>query len=616
MTGLPQSHFLERFDEPEQVCPDPAVFQANLAALRQRQPLLAESVAGANLPAYWRCVRALDGFLTYRTEAPGEPPAWLAGTAAPATRAAGLLAEFRPGEHNVALPALAAGAELRQLLDSLPSYQAVYVFEPDITVLAAVLRTVRLADDIAAGRCIFVPARQAAEFIAQHLAERPGLMPPAVMLAMPQVGKARLDEIRRLCEQAAGRCLRERHERLVALAAQPYPAAPADRPRLALLALLPDHSARRAAQNLALAAKDSDWPVLERHLLWPDDVHPLVHAQALADFAPSFVLCVGHYPAWVKPPDRGFLYHWVLSATEAQQIRHVPGLVRLAASPTIANALRLNVPAENVLEWHWCCQPPTGQPEPLPDTVFIVADLPDDDPACYGIEQPTHQELWHYLRQHAARLWDTRTIERPTELLCQSEQDTGIRVADDQARKLLERAIERALIPLAVLGRIVETLKSEPLRVVAVGRGWTTSGKILGRPPTAADTIEAFADSVFDCTGGRQFPRPLAAIFPGSGDPLHESLVHAGVCGWPLVLHAPDLRTTRRKIAGVLTPERHCWIFAGAKELRAVIRKLRDEPAAAYERADQAARHLAENHSYRRRLRELVRTAGAGRGKG
>jgi len=50
MTGPPQSHFLERFDEPQEVSPDPAVFEANLAALRAWQPLLPATVAAVDLP--------------------------------------------------------------------------------------------------------------------------------------------------------------------------------------------------------------------------------------------------------------------------------------------------------------------------------------------------------------------------------------------------------------------------------------------------------------------------------------------------------------------------------------------------------------------------------------
>jgi len=614
MTGPPQSHFLERFDEPQEVSPDPAVFQANLAALRAWQPLLATTVATVDLPRHWRCVRALDGFLTYRTEAPGEPPAWLAGTAAPATRAAGLLAEFRPGDHNVALPALAAGAELRQLLDSLPSYRAVYVFEPDVTTLAAVLRTVSLADDIAAGRCILVPPQQPTQFLTQQLADRPGLMPPAVMLAMPQVPKTRLDEIRTLCEQAAGRCLLERQERLAAIVAAARPAALGELPRFALLALTPDESARRVGQNLALAAQELGWPVLERYLHTPDDVHPLAHAQVLPDFAPNLLLCLGYYPSWLKPPSGGVLCHWVLSATDAERTQHAPGILRLAASPAIADALRQKLPAGEVAEWYWGCQPPVGRAEPQPDTIFLVADLPGDEPGSYGIEQPTHQQLWHHLRRHAACVWNTRSILRPTELLSQAERDAGIRVRDDEARKLLERAIEKAAIPLAVLQRILEVLESERVGVVALGRGWDALAKIRGPQRLVAAPIRAIADNVFECTGGAGFPRPLAAVFVGSRDPLRDSLLHAGVCGWPLVLHAPDPRELRRGLAGVLAPERHCWLFAGAKELRTIVRRLREDPQAAYDRADQAARYLAENHSYRRRLRDFVGLVGVSAG--
>ena len=64
------------------------------------------------------------------------------------------------------------------LLDRLPAYTAAFVFETDLRVLAAVLRTQDVADAIARGRCVFVPPGREVASLEQRLARYPAHLPP------------------------------------------------------------------------------------------------------------------------------------------------------------------------------------------------------------------------------------------------------------------------------------------------------------------------------------------------------------------------------------------------------------------------------------------------------
>jgi len=103
---------LSQLDHEQPASLDPVVWSGNLDALSREAPDFAKTLRETSLPDTWRPVLALDESRTYRTEPPGQPPTWLGHTAAPRTRARGMLQTFDAGGQNVALPCAGAGAEL------------------------------------------------------------------------------------------------------------------------------------------------------------------------------------------------------------------------------------------------------------------------------------------------------------------------------------------------------------------------------------------------------------------------------------------------------------------------------------------------------------------------
>jgi len=628
---------LARLDACRPATLDPQVWTSNLAALSAQQPALAAELRPVVLPDTWRPAFALDGFLTFRLEAPGGPPEWLGQTAAPRTRAQALLKEFDAADRNTALPVIGAGAELLHLLARLPAHLAVFVFETDVRALAAVLRIADLAAEIGRGRCIFVPpdsssglgAGREIEFLTELLDAHPGLMPPGNILLPDLLSPARIERLRLACEEVGREVGQRRAKRLHELAAGAERAADfsprgleaAPRPRLALLSLVPDARTHAIAGCVERAARSLGWDVLLRVTADPRSVHVLAHCDALIRFQPTITLCVNHLRAALPLPPRGRTCAWLLDEAAVPAQLPDDDTLYLAASPRVADALRrAGARADTLLDWFWGCEAgpddePAGQPE---NTVLLIADLPPEQPEAYGVRQPTHKRLWSHLRGIAAKLWQTPTVLETEKVLERGERESGVELRDRVLRDDMLRLIARALVPGVALEQIAAALVGESAQVLVLGRGWERlagGGAKSNFAPLGG--VKVLGGDLFDLPDRGAGLRPLACIFAGQRDPLGPTLLYAAARGWPLVLHCPGsrgLQSARSRGRGssggalgdVLRPAQHFEPFSGLPELRRAVHALRDAPQAAAQRAARARRQVREHHSYARRLEELA----------
>lgn len=604
----PQADSLARFDDARVVSLNSRAWSDNLAALRQTDSPLADQTEQTPLPEYWRPVETLDGRITFRTESSGQAPTWLAATAAPMTRANALLADFRPGDRNPALPSIATGTELTLLLEHLPTHKAVFVFERELATLAAVLRVVDLAGQIRAGRCILVPPRREDAWLAELLERHPGLLPPGNILCLPHVPASRLEQLRSTCERVALRTAQRRTQRIEQLARAAASEQPAttSSTRLAVLALSPDRPSLVASQALARAAGQMGWDVRRCATEGPREVHVLTHVEALAGYAPALTICVNQARACMPRPLPDPVCEWYLAAGEVPEQLPDDGMWRLAASPAVAAALRAAAPASDprLLDFYWACGRDTvgdAAQKPPSDAIVLVADLPDASPEASGFDQATHKQLWEHLHAATDRAWETRDIRSPETLLRHAERASGVRLAVSSLRREMLRLVEHVLIPAVVLGRIVQTLEQERLRVLAVGRGWR-------RCPS--ENVELLTEDALELSRPASEMRPAAAIFAARPDPLTPALLEAGLLGWPLLLHSPGGEPLATRLGAVLQPEQHFQAFAGAKELRNALRLFRERPEQIARRLERARRHLLQHHSYAQRLEALARQVG------
>lgn len=594
---------------------DPSMWAANLDALRLEQPDFAQELQRTTLPSHWRPVTALDGSPTWRVEPPGQPPLWLAETAAPQSRAAAQLPKQRFPDQNPALPSIAAGAELTLLLKLLLQQQAVFVFEQHHTQLAAVLRTADLARPIANGRCILIPHASERGFLEQLLERYPGLLPPTAIVSLPALEPQRFEQLRALCTAVAQQTSQARRRRLSDIKLPAVAETPVQQssPRLALLALGPSPASYRLLAQVADAADQLGWSTTRRAADNPRNVHALPHCEALADFAPAFTICISHPPQKLPLLPGKPICQWHLRTRDVPAGLTTDDTVHLAASPRISDALRAaGVPDSRLKTFYWACptmnagplaSTPSNRPQPTsPGTVVILADLPDDTPSACGITQPTHKILWVHLHQTVIKAWDTPDIRQPNTLLRNSERASGISLGDPSLRLPLVRIIEHVLIPAVVLETISQRLRRESYEVLTIGKGWQRC---------SSKTLRPLADSLDQLPTGTAEQTPVAAaIVAGPLDPLSPDLFHAAGLGWPLLIHSPGRKPLTPQLGGIFHPQQHYEPFAGFKDLHAALQAIQSDPTAFQRRCDRLRNHLHTQHTYGHRLVLLAQELG------
>lgn len=650
MTSAPDIIDLRVADEAPPLALDPRVFERNVAALRGQDTVLADALAASSPFAHWRAVTGLDGSPTYRVETPGAPAAWLDAAAAPRTRAIGLLGEFRCGDGNAALPGIATGAELAYLLEQQPARRAIFIFEPDLARLAAVLRIRDFAGPFASLRVVLVPPARAREALRALLGKHTGLLPPGSILRLPSATAAHLEHVRGICEQTMAEIAPARIARLRELASRPPDSARSGPPRLAIVAFDPDVDPE-SVDGLLGAARILHWEALGCVVRGPADVHLLPHAERLAALEPTLTICVGHAVSRLPFPPRGAACEWHVSYPP-----HSPSdagaTLHLAATPRIANALRgAGVPAHAVVEWYWAVDANAAEPievtgapviesDDTPGTTRVspqssvatiasarrgastaadnvaaatprdtaesppfvfVADLPDVSPAALGIEQPTHRLLWQHACEAARRRWQTGDVAHAEALLRHAERAARLPLDDAVARARLQQLIESHAAPAAVALAIVAALHEICGAVGVVGRGW--------RQVTHDATILAeSATQWLQSTGVRS--AVVAAVFPALPDPLSRSLVQVAAAGVPVLLHAPAQFALAKWLGGVLVPHEHLALFTDATSLRDRAQQLVQPHSAASAPSRRAVAHLLRTHTSTARLGALAAQLG------
>lgn len=589
---------LAALDAAETFAPDPAIWEQNLAALRAEQPDIAQSLP-ALLPPHWRPVRALDGAETFRLDQPGDPPCWLDGSAAPRLRAEALLEHVPIEDGNPCLPLLGTGRELLRLLEILSVRQAVYVFEPDATRLAAVLHILRIADEIARGRCIFVPGSGENAFLEALLERWPGLAPPSMLVRLPGVAAERIRHVQAVCQQISSWAAPRRAKRLAALTARVQNRPAASQPQtLATIVLSGRPRHLRLASWLTSAAEAHGWTARAFLADSPRTADPLLHGESLAQLCPRVAVAIGHDGPLPPLPSGTIELRWHVDLHESASAPPAGTALHAAASPRIRRILTANgAPAGRVLDLWWPAHVPAPRSAPSGEPALVLlADRPDTRRQACGIEQPTHLRLWATLLELAAQRWERPEIASGHSLLRAAERACDVPFADDARRDAFVELIELRLIPAVVSERILQLLQEQPEAVWLVGSGWTddprSKARLLGQRLAELDPAV--------------LPPVRAAVCSGLPDPLCEDLIGAAGRRWPLVLFAPAGRRLDADLGGMIRPDQDAEVFADGPGLRQALAAIRSEPERFRRRAERLAARLSEEHGWGRRLAELV----------
>lgn len=584
MSSTPVS--LAELDAARPIPLDAAIWRDNLGALQAELPTIARALP-ANLPPHWRPVAGLDGEVTWRIERPGESPQWLGGTAVPAARAAGLLSAYQSGESNPALPSVGAGGELRWLLERLGSTRAVYVFEGHINALAAILRAHRLADDIRAGRCIFLLDDDVEEALSALLERWPGLQPPGTIVCLPDAAPDRIEHLRGVCLRVAARTAADRKQAAARIGSIGKPGDRDNAPRLALVARS-DAQLAEICRSTVSEATALKWPVAACTVTSPRDVHPLDHHVKLAQFDPTCLISLEQRHAALPLDPKLSAWTWRLT-TWGRPSPASPSERYLAASPDVEAAL-LASGAKHVTPFYWAAEEENSAARDQRDEILLIGDLPDTRPEMHGIDQPTHHQLWQALLQRVLDSWATMDPSRPEAILRDAERATAP-LGDADLRPRFLALIQHVIYPAGLL-RGLHAALSRLGPVGVVGAGWEEPARCVARSfhRLSSDWVAS---------------RPMFIVFAGRPDPLSPGLVQAAARGWPLMLHAPPNSNVTARLGGVLRPEEHIAVFTDFASLSSCAPDCA-RSAAGQRRAQRAQHAIRSAHLIRHRLATLA----------
>lgn len=598
MIGKTSDSTLDAFDIPIPLMIDPAVFERNLAALAVDQPALAQLLRRASIPMTWRPVFALDDWPTWRCESPGEPASWLCDSAVPRTRADALLSIYQPGDLNATLPSLACGAELALLLERLPRHKAVFVFESDEAVLAAVLRVIDLSEAIAAGRCILLHSDQLEQTLAEHLDRWPALLPPGNIMLIPGIGDERVQSLRAIVERFAGERLpaqsRAFEDAITSLRSPPADSAT----RFGIVCAAPQRGSEHTAAALLHAARQIRQNASEFVVRGPRDVHPLAAARWAAAFQPSVTLCVGHRADLLPPNVKGAIYEWLWTQPETP-----PTAASRATSTLYAQAADPGEGTSGGTGQHFF--PFAADERLLPiaganaqrralHAICLVADRPLDNDETHTKMQPTHQLLWTHLRNSVRATWNSSTPSSGEAILASVERATGISIGEVTVRPLFIDAIERVLLTGAICHDAMEIAAELQLSVMAIGGGWTDVDAVTA---LGEDTISAYDEIHRIATT----EKGVLWVFANAADAWPAALANASIAGFPILRYAHS--RVAAEAAARNWPADGLKIFRNKRELREQVRGIAEESARRFQCAAEISNEVSAKHSWSALLR-------------
>ncbi len=461
---------------------DLGILDRNLAALRQKDQPLAERLAASNPPADLAATR--DGSMNYRLTTPEGTVGWLGRTSIPAVRAEAILESFQPGTGNVFLPGIAEGTEALLLTERLGPHRAVFAWEPDPLNVRLVLSLHDFARAIEAGQLILLvcPALDLATTLTAWLERNPGHLCPERLLMWPWQTFPEVAECRSSVEQAYQLIEQTRSTQIQAarakISAMPAPAED-DPLAVALIALHAREDTWVLTEALVSAGESMGWRMLPVVLRTPADVHPLARLRTLstAERRPhcTILLNVSRAQLGALLPEDWPAVAWLDADTPTEFPVQLPDGDLIAATDNeVTRRLTESCPDAKVI----VCPPPCLQTSPGDESerdldVLLFADLPTLEPAAYGHQLPTYQQIWRAAVDLIQAKIETVTPDDVEGCLDFAEKRVGTRIEDAAVRQAMLDALAGPVGGAVLHQFIADVLQASGVRLAVAGQGWT-----------------------------------------------------------------------------------------------------------------------------------------------
>lgn len=584
--------------------PPAEILRANLDALRQHDPQLAEKLTAHHRSlADWQPALGRDGIPTFCRRTGEHALQWLGRTSVPGVRAEATVERFDPGTGNVFLPGLGQGYAAELLLGRLGPHRAVFAWEPDAEMIALALCLYRWSRPIEAGRLVLLnsDADHLAVELTNWLKRHPGHLCPNRIMMWPWLSPPELAACRGAVQTAWQQIEAYRQQELtrqpLQASAGPKVEASARRSQPTAFAPASVFAVGQRVGCFCLHAREEAWVLMDNvtaglrergcvpvviDVRRPGDVHVLARRQRLRAEAPEGLdlallldttrpevgdILDASVPAlaWLGPRSltkanlsAQFEQNDPIIAT-AQRVadRLVAGGIsaeRIAICPH--PHLLIADKAEALL-----AEEPRADRRPVDAVLF--ADWPSTDPKSLGYVLPSHRQLFNTALRELKKRSDRYIAADAESLLSRAERDSGIRLEDARVRQSMISALAdhvgNAIVRLAV----VDALREAGLTIRVWGSGWPDRlGAIHAGPlPSLAERpsllVESQAYIDIDVTGH-----------------IDDNLLLAAACG-TLVLHRRHPTDEPAGGSPPATPLGNAWLlFRSSSDAVTTIRQI------------------------------------------
>lgn len=489
---------------------DHARYAANLAALRLRQPDIAEAIDRSQTPFGATPAVGRDGSPTARVRTSDGRAVWFGGSSMPRISAEAQYSEAAYQGGNVSLPGILTGLEALALAERLPPHAAVFVFEPSLAALKLAMHLHDYVSILATGRLVFLrddgrrsstvaeiskpvdPASTAGNGLADSL-ERfwrryPGYEIPSFLFNAPQFSPSEMADLRQRIELAGEAVVRMQQQCLAASMqslgeSRNLNSEQGGKRAVAVLSADARPAAITAARRIAAALVAQCRPSAACIPDHPETCHVVARLEAAASVGAEWVVVVGAGFEPLRellPPHVTMTWHAVADDEPPGTLVGAMGpsdrliVSRASAWDVLANHLDMRrvirlEPAVDDAVFH----PPTPD-EPIAATcdVALLCDLPDHRPESCDVVLTSHISLWRALVDAVSRDAETYDESRAPFLLAEALRQSNAQLRDEPVRNLFERTLRERIAPAIIARRTAAALVESGFSVHVFGAGW------------------------------------------------------------------------------------------------------------------------------------------------
>jgi hypothetical protein len=612
---------------------DTSQLDANIAALRSKQPVAAELVSAAQSPFALMPATGRDLTPTYCWTDADSRQHWFGRTTMPLIRGEALIESFQPGTGNVLLHGIGHGIESLLLLIKLGAHQAVAVVEPDAWHVRAALALTDLSRYIESRQLLLFPGPTSWKDAADFLAENAGYLVPTRILSWPWFEKEDVahvtDQLRSLQSDVSSR-------RVAMLASIDMPAPAARDNAIAIFSSHADPRSLRLCRRVAAGLRALG---LESLCLAPDSPALMLTSavqRKIAEFAPGSMLFVNAMPDDLPalPPEcRNAVIagpYW--SPTELS-LANLPATARLFA---LSTGSRDYLVAKGLSADRIVCIADAALPSlPIHQTgreILILADRLEIAPESVGLHLTSHVRLWNEAKNQILNQIDTYHDAKADAVLTAAEKKLGYALDSAEVRTGLTDRIRNVLGAELVRRAYIEALINADIPFTVTGRGWGARGgashnnqnpprkwgaerdKAISAHPerqsSSADPSIRTLDAWTIETAPTALNRYGAVISLNSNNNTLDEFLDTLSTGMIGYIRIPTGDSINLNLAEIFDPKSDLQTFTNRASFIKVINQFLADPEKTKSRFAHTAEKIRTQHTWSARLRQILAQIG------